>query len=111
MRSNRLIKLIIFGLSCFFIYLIIPSFVGVSKVCIYINIGVIVYIAFSVLGAYEFYKGEEFSLGIQMYRIKSLKEDSSNFNVWHRRIGVFILVFLALAVLVVSVKGVWCLNQ
>jgi len=106
--SSLLIKNIIFGVSCLAVYLALPSFIGLSNKCIFINLGVIIYVAFSVIDLYDFFKGDKFSIGIQMYRIKSLAEDGSKFNIWHRRVGAVVRVILAVVVLMIAFNQWFC---
>jgi len=108
--NKLLLKSIILGLSSLFLYLLFPKFIGVGldNKCILINVIVIVYVAVGVLSLYEFYLGEKFSPGIQMYRIKSLGEDSSKLNVFHRKIGAVVVCIFALLLLWVHFKGYTC---
>ncbi|MCF6345710.1 MAG: hypothetical protein L3J00_04475 [Thiomicrorhabdus sp.] len=99
MNNSSRVKIVFFIVSFVILYLIIPDFtgVGLSRFCILINLVLLGYIAMSSVDVYEFYIGDKFSIGIQMYRLKSLKEDDSSFNIWHRRIAVVVRILLALA--------------
>jgi uncharacterized RDD family membrane protein YckC len=110
MRNKLLFKGIVFSFSSVALYLSFPEFIGVglSQKCILINFIVIFYSALAVLSLYEFYVGDKFSPGIQMYRIKSLKDDSSKLNIFHRRIGAAVVCILDVLLLWVHLKGYTC---